>query len=119
MQAKKRKWEVAEERRIMEEEGLLGKLVKMLTEEGEKEVSAVERQWSLGTMKARGGQGHRHEEGGDWNQDREENEEGDRHALEEAILEEIEARRHSTREKINLIKDVFARADPAKYKPRV
>jgi len=119
LQAKKRKWEVTEERRIMEEEGLLGKLVKMLTEEGEKEVSAVERQWGLGAVEAREGQEHRDEEGGDWNRDREGNEEEDRHALKEAIWEEIEARKHSTREKVNLIKDVFARADSAKYKPRV
>ncbi|KAF8420698.1 hypothetical protein EV426DRAFT_241387 [Tirmania nivea] len=118
LQAKKRKWEVAEEKRIVEEEGVLGKLVKLLTEEGEKEVSAVERQWSLGTMEGRADKGHRREEGGEW-KDREGNEEGDRQALEDAVWEEIEARRHSTREKINLIKDVFARADPAKYKPRI
>ena len=97
----------------MEEEGLLGKLVKLLTEEGEKEVSAVERQWCLGTMEKRENQGHRHKEGGDCNGER------DRQSLEDAVWEEIEARRHSMREKTNLIKDVFARADPAKYKPRV
>ena len=40
LQAKKRKWEVAEERRIMEEEGLLKKMVELLQEEGKREVGA-------------------------------------------------------------------------------
>lgn len=115
LQAKKRKWEVSEDRRVMEEGGLLGKLVKMLTEEGEKEVSAVETQWSLGKEEGRVHKEHRHEEGGEWNKNRE----GDTQALEAAVWEEIEARKHSTRERINLLKDVFARADPAKYKPRI
>ncbi|KAF8460415.1 hypothetical protein BDZ91DRAFT_773075 [Kalaharituber pfeilii] len=38
--AKKRKWEVAEERRIMEENGLLRRLVGLLEEEGEREAQA-------------------------------------------------------------------------------
>lgn len=119
LQAKKRKWEVAEERRISEEEGLLSLLVKLLIEEGDKEVSAVERQWRQGMGGGREGQGHRYEEGGGCNRDWEGHEGEDRQALADAVSEEVEARRHSTRERVNLIKDVFARADPAKYKPRV
>lgn len=119
LQAKKRRWEVAEERRILEEEGLLGKLVNLLAEEGEREVRAVEKEWSLGEMKGVDEEGER---GGgekrEWQEGQKEEKE-EEHPLDEAVKEEIEARRHGTQEKINLLKDVFARADPAKYKPRV
>lgn len=101
LQAKKRRWEVSEERRILEQNSLLNNMVEMLKEEGERQVMQVEKQWNLGNMKGCGKNTSKNQE------------------LGEAVREEIEARRHATQQKIHLIKDVFAKTDPTLYKPRV
>lgn len=75
-------------------------MVEILKKEGDRQIMEVEKQWSLGELKGDGNKSSQQE-------------------LREVVKEEIEARRHATQQNIHHLRDVFAKADPTQYKPRV